>query len=117
MPWETFTSRDGIYAVDWEGVGRLIRSYARSMAILENARVNTGSHWFGPNLHTVDVEWDRVRQRTLFHSESLLRNFYYGAQVNMQTQLARLLHMVDATRVNTAKFQEKMRGAQKQTMA
>jgi hypothetical protein len=117
MAWETFTSRDGIYAVDWGGVSKLIRSYVRSEATLCNAKVNTEHHWNGPNLHTVDVEWDKVQERTRFESETSLRDFYNLAQYNMQMQLARLVHWVDDTRVNNARFQKLMRDAQKETMA
>lgn len=116
MAWETFTSRDGIYAIDWGGVGRLIRSYVRSRATLTNTTVNEEFHWIGPTIHTLDVDWDKVRHQTDSESEMLLADFYRGAQMSAQTQIARLLHWVDQTRLNNAAFQKTMHDAQKQTM-
>jgi len=118
MGWETFQSRDGIYAVDWQGVSRIIRSFARSKAMVSkaNTKVNEEFHWIGPTLHTVDVNWDQVRRQTDNEGEMLLSNFYQMLRYNPQAEIARLVHWADQTRLNNAKFHQMMRDAQKQTM-
>lgn len=116
MAWEKFTSLDGIYLVDWGAVGKMIRSYVRSQATLANLTVNDEFHWVGPNLHTVDVNWDQVKSQTDHGSESLLAEFYRNAQFNAQNQISRLAHWVEITAHNNAAFHDKMHDAQEKTM-
>lgn len=117
MAWESFTSNDGIYYVNWAGIARIIRSFVRSKATLDNSRVNVESHIFGPDLHTVDVDWDKVRLQTDTDSEATLADFYQAAKFSMQTQVARLHSLISNTRQNSATFQNKMHDAQRKTMA
>lgn len=116
MPWETLPSKDGFYCVDWAVVGRMLRSYVRSRAVLANATVNTESHWIGPNLHTVDVDWDKVKTQTNQQAEGLLADFFRSAQFSGQNQISRLAHFVEITSHNNLKFQGMMRDAQHKTM-
>jgi hypothetical protein len=116
MAWESFQSRDGIYAVDWQGVGRIIRSYVRSCATLANAKVNEEFHWIGPTLHTVDVNWDQVRMQTDSDSEWRLADVYQAMKCNTPSQIARLVQWVELTKVNNGRFHKMMQDAQKQTM-
>lgn len=117
MPFKKFTSLDGTYLVDWEVVGRMIRSFVRSRATLANAKVNDEFHWIGPNLHTLDVDWASVRKQTDAESGPLFADFYRSAQFSAQTQITRLAHMVDITAHNNTAFHNKMHDAQGQTMA
>jgi hypothetical protein len=116
MPWSTFTSKDGIYLVDWDVVGRMLRSYVRSCAVLTHAIVNSEFHWIGPNLHTVDVDWDTVRCQTNSQAESKFAEFYGKAQSNMSAQIAYLAHLIEVTKHNNARFQRMLHDAQQQTM-
>jgi hypothetical protein len=124
MGWESFTSRDGIYLVNWGGVTKIIRSCVRSAATLANAQVRhqpSFSTWLPlvrpPDVTTLDVDWDRVRSQTESESEAALADFYQAAKYGMQVQISRLHCMIAATRANNANFQAKMHEAQKQTMA
>ncbi len=116
MAWVTLKSRDGIYLVDWGTVGRIIRSYARSKAMLKNSQINEETHWIGPNLHTLDVNWDQVRSDTDAEGECLLSMIYRGAQGRTRNQIAQLANWIEVTKHNNARFQKKMRDAQKKTM-
>lgn len=117
MTWETFPSNDGIYYVSWDGVARILRSYVRSKATLENSKINIESHIIGPDVYTIDVNWDAVRAQTDSQSEYLLADFYQASKCSMQTQVSRLHDMIAKTRRNSADFQNKMHNAQRQTMA
>jgi hypothetical protein len=119
MAAEVFRSRDGIYLVDWALVGRMIRSYVRAQEMLDehNTKVNTDSHWFGPTLHTVDVNWDAVTKNTTFKSEAQLRDFYCNAKRSMRSQINLLKCWNRETAKLNDKFQAQMRDAQHQTMA
>jgi hypothetical protein len=116
MAWETLRSRDGFYLVDWGIVARIIRSYARSRAMLKYSKTNEEFQWFGPNLHTVDVDWDQVRIYTDAEGEHLLGMFYRNAQGRTQNQIAQLVHWIEVTKHNNGRFQKQMREAQKKTM-
>lgn len=117
MASETFTSLDGTYLVDWAAVGRMIRSYVRSRATLANTKVNEEFHWIGPTLHTLDVDWDKVKSQTDSESATLLAEFYRKAQFSTQSQIACLAHWVETTRKNNDEFHKKMQDAQKKSMA
>jgi hypothetical protein len=95
----------------------MVRSYARSVAMLKNAKANVESHWVGPNLHTIDVNWAQVSLDTDAISEHLLGHFYRSAQFNTASQIAQLALWVEVTKHNNTRFQKLMRDAQKQTMA
>jgi hypothetical protein len=116
MAWDSFVSDDGIYQVDWEVIGRMIRSYVRSCAMLEHSKTNEEFHWFGPTLHSIDVEWDKVKRQTDDRGEILLRDFYRNLQLSTQRQISHLAHWIELTSHNNTAFQRKMRDAQKQTM-
>src|SRR5438105_590758 len=105
MGWESFTSRDGIYLVNWGGVTKIIRSCVRSAATLANAQVRhqpSFSTWLPlvtpPDVTTLDVDWDRVRSQTESESEAALADFYQAAKYGMQVQISRLHCMISATR-------------------
>ena len=95
MPWETFQSKDGIYQVNWEGVSRLIRSAARSQAMLTFSKENIERHRVGPNIHSVEVDWGKVQDTTIVESDRLLKSFYFGAQESMGTQLSQLRRLLE----------------------
>ena len=80
MAWETFQSNDGIYLVNWEGLSRIIRCAVRSQAMLAFSEKKIEKHFIGPDFHSVEVDWAKVRETTTLESERILRHFYYGAR-------------------------------------
>src|ERR1700721_1425070 len=109
MAWECFQSRDGIYAVNWQGVGRIIRSYVRSCATLANAKVNEEFHWIGPTLHTLDVNWDQVRIQTDSESEYRLADLYQAMHYDTPSQVGRLVHWVELPGLKNPGFPKRIR--------
>ncbi len=116
MAWETFQSNDGTYQVNWEGVSRLIRASVRSRAMLTFSKENVEKHWIGPDIHSVEVDWGKVRDTTTIESDRLLNSFYFGALTSMHTQLSELQQLVLQGERNHLVFQTRMRTAQSKTM-
>lgn len=117
MAWETLSSRDGIYYVDWDVIGRMIRSFVRSKATLAHSKPNDEYHWFTSNIHTIDVDWDTIKHQTDFESQCLLSQFHRDLSSNTECHITRLANWLVATNNNNAAFQAKMREAQRKTMA
>jgi hypothetical protein len=117
VAWETFQSNDGIYLVNWEGLARIIRSAVRSQAMLAFSEEKIDKHFIGPDIHSVEVNWGKVRETTALEGERILRNFYYGARSSMRGQLSQLSKMVTQGEKNHLDFQSKMNAAQRKTMA
>jgi hypothetical protein len=121
MGWECVSSLDGIYLVNWDGIGKIVRSFARSQAILNHSAINEEFHWIGANVSTFDVDWDAVTSETNTGSQHLLASQYQsvrrGARSSMRDLIAALGHWLEATKHNNAVFQRMMHQAQKTTAA
>lgn len=92
MAWETLKSNDGIYLVNLKGITRIIRSYTRGSAMSKYAKeVMFEKHWIGPDLWTVEVDWDAVRVDTTMNTETELRRSYADAQRSMPKALVGLI--------------------------
>lgn len=71
MAWVTISCPDGLYEMDVDGVARLIRSYAYAQALSQSSAIQTESHIIGPDLETVNTDWDQVtKQRDLIASQT-----------------------------------------------
>lgn len=123
MAWETLRSNDGIYLIDWAGLTRIIRSCKRAGAMKDYSTIETKRgerDWsaFGmrlPDLHTVEVDWQRVNLETTTQTEMELRNFYAGAGNSMKTRLKKLVEMMEQADDDRDAFQDKQSEAQKKT--
>lgn len=118
MPWEMFSSKDGIYQVNWDGIGRIIRSYVRSRAMVQHSVVApTERRWVGPDLYSLEIDWPKVKAETLHQTDHELMKFYSGAQSGMQPQINRLVSMMETAKADHDKIRERLQSAQAQTMA
>jgi hypothetical protein len=116
MPWVTFKSNDGTYLVNWEGITRILRSSARAAAMVKwSKEVVAERHVIGPDLFSVDVEWNKVRNDTAVQTEMELRRFHGAARRSMQLELNRLTYMMETADKNHGKFQKMMQEAQEKT--
>jgi hypothetical protein len=119
MGWQYCPSLDGFYLVNWDGVGKIIRSFARSQAILNHSKINDEFHWIGATVSTFDVDWDAVTSETNTVSQHLMASRYQavqrGARFCMRDLIAALGHWLEATKHNNATFQKMMHQAQKTT--
>jgi hypothetical protein len=117
MPWETIKSNDGIYLIDWDGLTRIIRSCVRAKKMRAYSKVEpTEKHWIGPDLYSVEVQWDKVRLETTIQTEVELRKFHAGALGSMQTELNRIISMMEDADDDRDAFQDRMAEAQQTTM-
>jgi hypothetical protein len=123
MAWETFRSNDGIYLVDWAGLSRILRSCKRAGAMKDfsSIEIKRGERdWsaFGmrlPDLHTVEVDWQRVNLETTTRTEMELRNFFAGAGKSMKGQLRNLVQMMEQADDDRDAFHDKQADAQNET--
>jgi hypothetical protein len=117
MAWETFKSDDGTYLVNWEALTRIFRSSARYGAIAKIAKVTvTEKHVIGPDLYSVTVDWEKVRNDTDVQTHIELRTFHTAAKRSMQSELNRVASVMDAADKNRDKFQKMLQEAQQTTM-
>lgn len=124
MAWETLRSNDGIYLIDWVGLTRIVRSCKRAGAMKDysSIKIEQGQRdWkaFGmrlPDLHSVEVDWDRVNLETTARTENELRKFYSGAQSSMKGRLNNLVHMMEQAEDDRDAFDDKQVEAQGKTM-
>jgi hypothetical protein len=123
MAWETFRSNDGIYLIDWNGLSRIIRSCKRAGAMNDYSKPATQKgerDWWAlglrlPDLHSVEVDWNRVSLETTTQTEMELRKFYAAAGPSMKSQLAGLVHMMEQADDDRDAFQDKQSEAQQKT--
>ena len=124
MAWETFRSNDGVYLIDWAGLTRIIRSCKRAGAMNANSKpkVERGERdiWaLGlrlPDLHSVEVDWNKVALETTTQTENELRRFYVAAKNSMKRELASLIQMMAKAEDDRDNFQDKQSDAQQMTM-
>jgi hypothetical protein len=123
MAWETLTTNDGIYLIDWGGLTRIVRSCKRAGAMNDYSRIETKRgerDWsaFGmrlPDLHSVEVDWQRVNLETTTQTELELRKFHSGATSSMKAQLRNLVEMMEQADDDRDAFQDKQAQAQSKT--
>jgi len=123
MGWETLRSNDGFYLVDWAGLSRIIRSCKRAGAMNDFSHLETQRgerDWWAlgmryPDLHTVEVDWQRVNLETSTRTEVELRNFYTGAGKSMKGQLRNLVQMMEQADDDRDAFHDKQSDAQSKT--
>jgi hypothetical protein len=117
MAWEAFRCDDGIYLVNWQGVSQILRSCARARAMTKNSEKKCVEKQFiGPDLWSVEVNWDKVRQETATNAEACFRKFHACARRSMQTELNWLVCQMEQADDDRDAFQDLMAAAQHQTM-
>ena len=60
-----------MYLIDWDGLARIFRSCNRAGAMKDFSKVAVSEkHWIGPDLLTVDVNWDKVNLEAITRTEN-----------------------------------------------
>jgi hypothetical protein len=117
MAWEMFRSNDGVYLIDWAGVTRVLRSCKRAELMKKYSEVVLSEkHWIGPDLWSVEVNWDKVNLETTTQTELELRKFSDSAKNSMQKGVNNLVLMMEDADDNRDTFQDRMTDAQHRTM-
>jgi hypothetical protein len=73
-------------------------------------------HWIGPDLWSVEVDWDKVRKQTATLSEAWHRKFHARAGRSMQAEINWLISIMEQAEDNHDEFYDKMVSAQHKTM-
>jgi hypothetical protein len=116
MGWTYFKSLQGDALINWDGVYQLVRSYLHAQEMWNNSSVKTESKWIGPNVVSVEVDWDKVRAAKEQGVEPTVLGLFTIAQGSIQDFVSSLLRMMDEKRAYEQQYQSRVRTAQKQTM-
>ncbi|HVN20325.1 MAG TPA: hypothetical protein VMU05_16180 [Dongiaceae bacterium] len=83
MAWVTVSCPDGFFEINVDGITRIIRSYAYARALKENSQTHVETHWFGPNLETVDVDWKEVTKQREIIAKLTADDLYFKLSTGM----------------------------------
>lgn len=115
----------GTFAIDWDVVHRILRDYHRAIAREAYSRVVTTSEsrfynpfsWSLPDIRSLDVDWDRVRSRSVADADQDFERVSEKAARDVRLMHLELKHMLGETaRLNTA-FTDQLGSLQSENMA
>src|SRR3989442_9019726 len=112
MGYELLSSGQTQFAIDWDIVRRILRSYHTAYLQLDFAREVTMSEsqwynpltWSLPDISHVEVDWDAVRRNAEAQTGSDLRDMRVEAKYNAARVARRLEDMVETTARNKEMF-------------
>jgi hypothetical protein len=124
MGYELVANGQKQFAIDWDIVRRIVRSYHTSCLQLDFAREVTmsESHWYNPmtwslpDISHVEVDWDLVRRYAEGYTHSDLRDMRVEAKYNAARIAHRLEDLIDTTRRNKEVFVDWIGTVQTQNM-
>jgi hypothetical protein len=124
MAYELVQSGRTQFAIDWDIVGRIVRSYHRACLQWDLAREVTmsESHWYNPlswslpEISHVEVDWDSVRIYADRYTDEDVRNLRAIATMDAARVGRRLDEMIDTTAVKKEAFVEWLGTVQTQNM-
>lgn len=108
------------FAVDWETVARLNRSYHRSefQWRLSTVTKMSESSWYNPfswslpTTKTVDVEWPKVREHEKYASDADIAHFRQVASSDMRAVAEEMQYQVEQTSANLVQFKRQLKDVQ-----
>jgi len=124
MGYELLSSGQTQFAIDWDIVRRILRSYHTAYLQLDFAREVTMSEsqwynpltWSLPDISHVEVDWDAVRRNAEAQTGSDLRDMRVEAKYNAARVARRLEDMVETTARNKEMFVDWLGTVQTQNM-
>lgn len=124
MAYELLANGPTQFAVDWDIVRRIVRSYHRAILQLAYARATTmsQSHWYNPmtwslpDITHVEVDWDAVRADAETVASEDVRNMQIEAKYNAPRIARRLASMIDITAQEKEAFVDWIGTVQTQNM-
>ncbi|MDH3351368.1 MAG: hypothetical protein OEM51_07450 [Gammaproteobacteria bacterium] len=113
------------FAVDWDIVARLNRSYHTSQCQwdLAETRDMSQSNWYNPfswdlpTTRTVDVDWSSVRETAQRHADADMNDYRAEAKHDMQYVARDLEYKLERTAENRRKFTNLLREVQRENHA
>lgn len=120
MPYTMIDNYGTQFAVDWETVARLNKSYHRSELQWRLSTVTKMSEstwynpfsWSLPTTKTVEVEWPKIREHEEYASDGDMAQFRQLAVRDMRSVAEEVQYQVDQTSVNLAQFKRQLKGVQ-----
>src|SRR5687767_13398993 len=105
MPYELLANGPTQFAIDWDVVGRIVRSYhtaqlqyayAREVSMSDSQWYNPMT-WSLPRVSHVEVDWDAVRADAVGYAEADVRNMRVEAKYTAARIARRLEDMIEMT--------------------
>lgn len=117
MGWDYYIDRRGNdFAMNWDGITWIVRSWLHSKGTFENSKVNIEFNFFGPNLHNLEVDNDAVKTFKDDNTELILREVYDAALRSRNEAEEDIKAMLDETKELDHKVLEKQKAASRQTI-
>jgi hypothetical protein len=124
MGYELLANGAAQFAVDWDIVGRIVRSYHTASLQLAYAREITmsQSHWYNPRtwslpaISHVEVDWAKVRTHADAFAQQDVRNMRVEAKYNALRIVRRLEALIDITAYKKETFIDWIGTVQTQNM-
>lgn len=119
MPWEIVEGANcELSEVNRAGVELIMRSFLRADSMLRNAATKTETHFFGPDLVSVEVDFKKVRADVDANAPAFVDDFFTRLRQGMRRADAVqfLADLREQTRELDADLKQKQRTAQHQTM-
>lgn len=117
MSQEMVVAKDGTFAVDWELVSQIIRSFIVARSKSAHATLKIESEWFGPELHQIEVDWKLVNSERKREAPALLADFERRIYTRgLRSAQIDLLGMVEDTRKYRERFDQRMQQATERTL-
>jgi hypothetical protein len=124
MGYELLTSAGAQFAIDWDIVRRIVRSYHMATLQLTYAReiAMSQSHWYNPmtwslpDIAHVEVDWDAVRVDAEAFAQEDVHNMRVEAKYNAPRIARRLETLIDITAHKKERFVDWIGTVQTQNM-
>lgn len=124
MGYELLVSGQTRFAIDWDIVSRIVRSYHTASLQLAYAReiAMSQSHWYNPmtwslpSISHVEVDWERVRTDADAFAREDVRNMRTEAKYNATRIARRLDSLIDITALRKETFIDWIGTVQTQNM-
>jgi hypothetical protein len=118
MAWVPIHCPDGMYEIDVDGVARIIRSYSYARALNDNSSPKTESHFFGPDIESVEIDWDKVGRQRDSLASYIGNDFYMRMSTGLEGKegLKYLEDLIDERDDATEQVEELQKTAGQKTM-
>jgi hypothetical protein len=116
MAMQTIPGRDGLFAIDWDVLVRVCRSYVRARAILSHSKVIEEKQLFGPNISWVEVDWNAVKRTVDNDSPAVCKAVQTAALTSPALAADYVRAMVDETTLFRERFTETQTHCSRESM-
>lgn len=116
--WTTFVDNNGrTWGVNQLGLWILIREYLHATMLLRRATVVRETRWIGPDLVTVDINFDGFRREKDSTAPELYQSVTQGILDNPDVAFGSIIQMRRETRTNSDELRTMQQGASREIMA